>query len=209
MSLRHALLGLLDAEPMSGYSLAKHFDHSAAYVWHAPHSQIYPELRRMETDGLIAGTDENRGDRGKKRIYRLTDSGRAELRRWVTEVAPAGPVRDAAYLKATFFEYGDFASARSQFQAHLVHHEQQVHRWEAHIAQLQAHDTALLKLRFAQWPEHMHAAVVEYKVHVYRGLAQRARDEVAWARAGLALVDELEAAATPASPAGASPAGAS
>ena len=47
MSLRHALLALLDATPMTGYTLAKHFDQSAAFVWHAPHSQIYPELRRM------------------------------------------------------------------------------------------------------------------------------------------------------------------
>ncbi|WP_279581330.1 PadR family transcriptional regulator [Fodinicola feengrottensis] len=51
MSLRHALLALLEAEPMSGYSLAKFFDQSVAYVWHAPHSQIYPELRRMSRPG--------------------------------------------------------------------------------------------------------------------------------------------------------------
>jgi hypothetical protein len=29
----------------------------------------------------------------------------------------------------------------------------------------------------------MHAVVVGYKVHVYRGLTQPARDEAAWARA--------------------------
>jgi PadR family transcriptional regulator AphA len=195
MSLRHALLGLLDAEPMTGYSLAKHFDHSAAYVWHAPHSQIYPELRRMEADGLIAGTLENRGDAGTKRTYRLTDAGREELRRWVAEPTPYGPTRDPAYLKTTFFEYGDFKSARQHFQAHLLHHEQQAQRWEAHVAELEAHATTLLKIRFTQWPPEMHAAVVGYKVHVYRGLARRSRDEIAWARDGLALVDELEAAA--------------
>lgn len=51
MSLRHALLALLDAEPMTGYTLARYFDQSAAYVWHASHSQIYPELRRLESEG--------------------------------------------------------------------------------------------------------------------------------------------------------------
>jgi PadR family transcriptional regulator, regulatory protein AphA len=194
MSLRHALLGLLDAEPMTGYSLAKHFDHSAAYVWHAPHSQIYPELRRMEADGLISGTLENRGDAGTKRTYSLTDAGREELRRWVTEPTAFGPVRDAAYLKTTYFEYGDFESARSHFQAHMLHHEQQRQRWEAHVRELESGATPLLKIRFTRWPPEMHPAVIAYKAHVYRGLAQRALDEVTWARAGLALVDELEAA---------------
>jgi DNA-binding PadR family transcriptional regulator len=195
MSLRHALLALLDAEPMTGYTLARYFDQSAAYVWHAPHSQIYPELRRLESEGLISSTSERRGEGGIKRTYQLTDFGRAELRRWVQEVAPIPPHREAAYLKAIYFEYADFASARRQFRAHLVHHEQQQRKWEAHVAQLENRDTALLKLRFGRWPEDTHAAIVGYKVHAYRGLAQRARDEVAWAKAGLDLVDELEAAA--------------
>jgi DNA-binding PadR family transcriptional regulator len=193
VSLRHALLALLDAQPMTGYSLAKQFDQSVAYVWHAPHSQIYPELRRLEGEGLISGRAEARGARGTKRTYDITAAGRDELRRWVEEVAPLQRERDSAYLKATYFEFGSFASARRQFQAHLVHHEQQQHQWEAHVAQLENRDTELLKLRFSSWPEHMHDAVVGYKVHVYRGLIARARNEVEWATAGLALVDRLEA----------------
>lgn len=47
MSLRHALPGVLDAGPMTGCSLAEHVGHSAANGWHAPHSQIYPQLRKM------------------------------------------------------------------------------------------------------------------------------------------------------------------
>ena len=40
MSLRHALLALLDASPMTGYELTKIFDQSASRVWHATHPQI-------------------------------------------------------------------------------------------------------------------------------------------------------------------------
>jgi DNA-binding PadR family transcriptional regulator len=201
LSLRHALLALLDAQPMTGYSLAKQFDQSAAFVWHAPHSQIYPELRRLEADGLITGHEELRGARGTKRTYVITDAGRAELERWVGELAPAQRERDGAYLKATYFEFGSFASARRQFQAHLVHHEQQERQWEAHVHQLENRDTALLRLRLSTWPEHMHEAIVAYKVHVYRGLVKRARQEVQWAKDGLALVNRLEAAAQPQAPA--------
>jgi len=51
--LRHALLALLEARPMTGYELAKQFDVSAAYVWHAHHPQIYTELRRLEAARLV------------------------------------------------------------------------------------------------------------------------------------------------------------
>src|ERR1039457_2389184 len=88
MSLRHALMALLAATPMTGYTLAKQFDQSAAFVWHAPHSQIYPDLRPGEGPGLIAGHEESRGVRGTKRTYAITDEGRAELQRWVAELSP-------------------------------------------------------------------------------------------------------------------------
>src|ERR1019366_566516 len=112
MSLRHALMALLAATPMTGYTLAKQFDQSAAFVWHAPHSQIYPELRHLEEAGLIAGHEESRGVRGTKRTYAITDEGRAELQRWVAELSPPPRERDGAYLKATYFEFGSFANAR-------------------------------------------------------------------------------------------------
>jgi PadR family transcriptional regulator AphA len=195
MSLRHALLALLDAAPMSGYALLKHFDHSAAYVWHAPHSQIYPELRRMEADGLIAGQAEPRGNHATRRTYSITPAGRDEMRRWVEEPTPAQYERDIVHLKATYFEFGSFENARNQFRAHLLRHEQLQRKWEAHVEALQSRSTALLKLRLGSAPEYLHEPIVEYKVHVYQGFAQRARDEVAWAKAGLDLVDRLEAAA--------------
>ncbi len=55
MSLRYALLALLNVERMTGYDLYKQFESSVGYVWHAPDSQIYPELRRMVRVGLLEG----------------------------------------------------------------------------------------------------------------------------------------------------------
>ena len=95
MSLRHALLAILAVEPMTGYDLTKHFDRSAAYVWHAPHSQIYPELRKLEDAGLVTAESVARGDHGIKRTYSITDAGLTELIEWVEELDPPAPDRDA------------------------------------------------------------------------------------------------------------------
>jgi len=40
MSLRYAILGLLSAEPMSGYDLAKWMDRGLGNIWSAHASQI-------------------------------------------------------------------------------------------------------------------------------------------------------------------------
>ncbi len=83
MSLRYALLALLTAQPMTGRGLAKTFHSSVGHVWHAPDSQIYPELKRMELDGLIQGEDIARSSRAvnaTKRLYGITDAGVAAFR---------------------------------------------------------------------------------------------------------------------------------
>ena len=53
MSLRHAILGLLARQPSTGYDLARLFDLSLRTTWHASHSQIYPELARLEEAGMV------------------------------------------------------------------------------------------------------------------------------------------------------------
>lgn len=193
MSLRHALLALIEAGPMTGYELAKQFDETVAYVWRAQHSQIYTELRKLETEGLVVAHTRPRGAKAlaTKRAYALTEAGGAELRRWVGEVEPPPGVRDTAYVKATYLEYGSLRNARTQLRAHRAHYEALRDRWERHVDDLERRATALLRRRLGKAPAEAHDAIVAYKVHAYRGLIDRAKTEIAWAERGLELVDRL------------------
>ena len=85
MSLRHAVLGLLASQPGTGYELTQRFDVSLGNAWHASHSQIYPELARLQEAGMVEVVGE--GAR-RSRTYGITAPGRAELRRWLLESAP-------------------------------------------------------------------------------------------------------------------------
>ena len=85
MSLRHALLALLRVSPLTGYDLQKEFSVSVGHVWHAPDSQIYPELRKMEAEGLIEGEVLPWGTKGKKRQYRVTAEGDRFFLGWMNE----------------------------------------------------------------------------------------------------------------------------
>lgn len=95
MSLRHGLLGLLDQHPATGYELTRAFEEIGEWAWHASHSHIYPELRKMLEAGLIEIVDEQ--SRGRK-TYGITGPGREELRRWMLEPTDE-VVRSAAALK--------------------------------------------------------------------------------------------------------------
>jgi len=76
------MLGLLALAPANGYELNRRFDQTLRNAWHASHSQIYPELAKLQQAGMIEVVGE--GPRGS-RTYAVTDAGRAEMRRWVVE----------------------------------------------------------------------------------------------------------------------------
>jgi DNA-binding PadR family transcriptional regulator len=124
MSLRHALLDLLSAEPQSGYDLAQFFTASLGNVWPAQHSQIYPELAKLAAEGLIEQTGQ--GPRGRKE-YRTTPAGLEELRRWLRDEEPDYSVRYGAMLR-TFALWAlpkdealqQLASYRAEFARHLA-----------------------------------------------------------------------------------------
>jgi DNA-binding PadR family transcriptional regulator len=127
VSLRIAALGLLAQEPGSGWDLLKHFEKSMANVWPATQSQLYGELNRLADAGLIEVSDI--GPRGRKE-YRITDAGRAELRRWVTNPQDDTPFRSASLLRV--FLLGEVS--QEQARAHVVamegHAEAEVTRLE-------------------------------------------------------------------------------
>ena len=58
MSLRHAVLGMLSVTSCTGYELTQWFDSSLQHAWHASHSQIYPELAKLEAEGLAEVVEE-------------------------------------------------------------------------------------------------------------------------------------------------------
>jgi DNA-binding PadR family transcriptional regulator len=147
----------------------------------------------MESAGLVQAQTLPRGEKAlaTKRAYELTEAGAAELSRWVAEIEELPPLRDAAYVKATYFEYGSYRQARAQFRAHRAHYEALRDHYELHVEQLERRATALLRRRLGRAPADTHDAVVAYKAHAYRGLIERAKTEIAWAERGLELVDRL------------------
>jgi PadR family transcriptional regulator AphA len=130
VSLRHAVLGLLTLAPSNGYELTQRFDQSLSNAWHASHSQIYPELAKLEEAGMIEVVGE--GARGS-RTYAATQAGREELRRWMTETDVNRDERSETRLR--------------WFLAFLLEPAQRRAFFEGELASLRAHDAALRAMR--------------------------------------------------------------
>jgi PadR family transcriptional regulator AphA len=102
MSLKHALLGFINYGPMTGYELKKFFDASVAHFWNSELSHIYPALKAMEADGLVAMSIDVQQDRPNRKVYSITDVGREELRRWLATPVQPEQVREPLLVKVFF-----------------------------------------------------------------------------------------------------------
>ena len=100
------ILGLLAWRPRTGYEIKQVTDQSTRFFWGASYGQIYPELRRLETDGLVESREEPRG-RVPRRVFSLTRAGQEALDAWLEEPEEAYEVRDEGLLKLFF---GDLMS---------------------------------------------------------------------------------------------------
>ncbi|MFF9347227.1 PadR family transcriptional regulator [Streptomyces sp. NPDC014734] len=120
MALRHAVLAaLLDGE-FSGYQLAKSFDLGVANFWHAQPQQVYAELARLETDGLIAGREVIQKSRPNKRLFRVTEAGLSQLDEFTAASEKPSFIRDDLLVKVQAADHVDAETLVVQLRERAV-----------------------------------------------------------------------------------------
>ena len=72
--VRLAILSLLAEGPKHGYQLMKEMQDRSGGFYRASAGSIYPTLQQLEDEGLVRAETVN-----GRRVYQLTDEGRAEL----------------------------------------------------------------------------------------------------------------------------------
>lgn len=100
MSLKFAILTSLTERAGSGIELARRFDKSIGYFWPATHQQIYRELDRLGTAGLIRELPSEGGPaRGNPRRFAVTAEGTTSLGEWIREVDEPDPMRSTMAVR--------------------------------------------------------------------------------------------------------------
>ena len=147
----------------------------------------------MEAAGLVKALVAPRGRKAQKRIYSVTENGMAELRRWATDFIPLPAQRDPVHLKAAFFDLAPIESVREQLRAHIAQFQWRLEQWQTREDAIRERRAELVEVWLARQPVDEHDNIIQLKIHALEGLIGRARAEIAWARQGLALCDEIEA----------------
>ncbi|HKS70555.1 MAG TPA: PadR family transcriptional regulator, partial [Ktedonobacterales bacterium] len=117
--LRSIILGLLGAHPMTGYDIKGAFARSLATYWNAGSSQIYTTLKALAAGGLVTSELVEQQGRPNRRVYRLTDAGRATLDAWLREPVPDRYTKDEFLTRLFFCGQTDDAVALRHLEAHL------------------------------------------------------------------------------------------
>ncbi|MFN0073918.1 MAG: PadR family transcriptional regulator [Chloroflexota bacterium] len=136
-ALGSALLGLLARDSLSGYDLFQRMKAPIGFFWSARHSQIYPELAKLETRGLIAHTVVEQDDRPDKKVYRLTERGRMALVDWLLSPLIVSAPRDEMVLRVYSLWLIAPARALTFVRAEAARHRDQLARYQDFQATLE------------------------------------------------------------------------
>jgi DNA-binding PadR family transcriptional regulator len=97
--LNYALLGLIRAQPRSGYALRKVFETTPMGNYSSSPGSIYPALKKLEQAGLVQSRPAGRGSR-----FFITAEGRSRLEAWLTTPVTANEGSDIALLRFAFLQ---------------------------------------------------------------------------------------------------------
>ncbi len=83
MEIQFTILGLLNWQPLSGYDLKKIIAESELFYWSGSNNQIYNSLVALHKQGWVSQEVKYQENLPAKKIYTITEVGRAELHKWL------------------------------------------------------------------------------------------------------------------------------
>ncbi len=129
-ALRCAVLGLLNRQSMTGYEITKELDSALSEFWSAKHSQIYPELKSLDHDGLVTFDTEISGNQLERKRYSITPAGKKVFLAWERSNLELKPTPKDEFRLQLFFS--DCLNANEQ-RAMVENHLEQRRERLAHL----------------------------------------------------------------------------
>jgi len=108
-----------------------------SFFWHAHQSQLYPELARLEAQGYVTGRVMEQHTRPDKKVYTISQAGRAALQHWVTQPPASTPERNELLLKTYAIWLADPGQAIKLFRVEEDRHRTRLAQYEQILTQVE------------------------------------------------------------------------
>ena len=126
MSLKHAILVLLEQKPGSGYDLAQRFKGGIGHFWNASHQQIYQELKKLDSQQLVEFELQSQSERPDRKHYRITAAGRTALKAWLQEPTRPERLNSALLVKIYAANLAEPAALVVELEQNLLEHRKRL-----------------------------------------------------------------------------------
>ena len=141
MSIKYAILGLLQSKDMHGYRIKKLIERDFGFMWTVNFGQIYPALKTMLGEGLVTMSVVAKSNSPDRKLYSITDRGRAAFQEWLA----AEPerhlfIRDPFLLRFTFFGSSDTQRVLRGIDEQIAYYQEQLTGRKATLAKRQRGD---------------------------------------------------------------------
>jgi DNA-binding PadR family transcriptional regulator len=132
--MRELFLALLAGGRGHGYELRQTLEQEFGQLLPALNAgQIYSTLARLERDGLVVGQSVA-GDSRRKRVYELTESGRAALAGWIDAPVPGTRLKDEFFMKFAVLAAAGLAEPRTLIEGQRREYLQSLRDLDALLA---------------------------------------------------------------------------
>lgn len=102
MDIKTLCLGVLTQGEASGYDIKKHFECVFSHFYVAGFGSIYPALTELAREGLVVCREESQSNRPDRKVYALTDTGRAFFLKALVATPPRHRIRSEFFVLMHF-----------------------------------------------------------------------------------------------------------
>lgn len=134
--MKYSVLGILHYKDLHGYRIREHLERHFGIVWSINPGQIYPVLKSLVDEGLIAivGVSQNKDKGPYRKLYTITERGKAEFQRWLKESPQKSMVlRDPFLTRFIFFGYGETENSLQLIDEQIAIYEEQLKYRETNL----------------------------------------------------------------------------
>ena len=98
VTIDYTILGMLSWKPMTGYDMKRMMQDSPVMYWSGNNNQIYKALVQLLDMGCVTNEVQYQESAPNKKVYSITDRGKAALEAWILETEPEIPEFKKAFL---------------------------------------------------------------------------------------------------------------